>query len=133
MLWMPDSPAYLVTKDRERQARKSLQWLRGKSYDIDDEYREIVERHEEQQAIGSISFKEFLTKGVYVKPGLIMVALMFFQQFSGVNAVLFYLTDIFIAADTGISPGLSATLVSLVQVGADAHVLALQGRGGRDL
>lgn len=116
MFVMPESPYYLVTRGRETQARKSLQWLRGKSYDIEDEYREMVATHERQQEIGTISLVEFCTKGVYLKPGLIMVALMFFQQYSGINAVLFYLTDIFNKADVGLSSGLSATLVTLVQV-----------------
>ncbi len=116
MFIMPESPYYLVTKGKEKEARKALQWLRGKQYNIEEEYREIVETHQRQQDIGTISLKEFCTQGVYIKPGLIMIALMFFQQYSGINAVFFYLTDIFIKADVGISSGLSATLVSLVQV-----------------
>lgn len=72
--------------------------------------------NEMQEQIGTISIKEFLTKGIYLKPGLIMLALMFFQQYSGINAVLFNLTYIFKAANTGLSEGLSATLVTVVQV-----------------
>ncbi len=124
MFMMPESPYYLVTKGKEQEARKALQWLRGKQYDIDDEYSEMVETHQRQQEIGTISLKDFCTKGVYLKPGLIMIALMFFQQYSGINAVLFYLTDIFIKADVGISSGLSATIVSLVQVILQANTFS---------
>ena len=116
MFFMPDSPYYLITKGKEGQARKALQWLRGKDYNIDDEYDEMVAMYEKQQEVGTISLKDFFTKGVYLKPGLIMLALMFFQQFSGINAVLFYLTTIFKSAHVDISAGLSATIVSIVQV-----------------
>ena len=45
------------------------------------------------------------------------MALMFFQQFSGINAVIFYLQNIFNAAGTEIDPpGMSAFIVVLVQV-----------------
>lgn len=66
--------------------------------------------------MGTISFKELLTKLEYFHPLLIMLAMMSYQQFSGVNGVVFYLTDIFITAGVGFSPGLSATLFNIVQV-----------------
>ena len=39
-----------------------------------------------------------------------------FRQLNGNMAVVLYLTEIFDKANTGIDPGLQATLVSLVQV-----------------
>lgn len=116
MLFMPESPYYLIIKGDEAGARKSLQWLRGKQYDIDDDIKEMQDTYHQQQTIGQISLKEFFTVGVYVKPGLIMLALMFFQQYSGINAVLFYLTKIFEQAGSSMDSGLAATLVTLVQV-----------------
>ena len=95
-----------------------------------------------------------LSKPMYFKPMLIMLALMFFQQvrvwhykiqkperetlhfpsqFSGINAVLFYLTDIFKKADTGLSEGLSATIVTLVQVIATGIAALIVDRFGRKI
>ncbi len=37
MFFMPESPAYLLSKDMEEEARRSLQWLRGESYDVSKE------------------------------------------------------------------------------------------------
>ena len=45
-----------------------------------------------------------------------MMTLMFLQQYSGINAILFYLQAIFDKAGTEISTGLQATIVSLDQV-----------------
>ena len=116
MLFMPESPYHLLTKNDEKGARKALQWLRGSQYDIDDEMEEMKKTYEEQQKIGTVNIAEFFTKRVYILPCLIMLALMFFQQYSGINAVLFYLTDIFIKAGSSLDPGLAATLVSIMQV-----------------
>lgn len=41
---------------------------------------------------------------------------MFFQQFAGISAVLFYLTEIFEAADTDIEPAYASIIVGAVQV-----------------
>ena len=113
---MPESPYYLIMRGKDAEARKALQWLRGNDYNIDGDFKELEDTFKQQEAIGTVSVKEFFTKGVYLKPAMIMLALMFFQQYSGINAVVFYLTDIFQKANTGLNAGLSATLVSLVQV-----------------
>lgn len=41
---------------------------------------------------------------------------MFFQQMSGINAVIFYTKDIFDAANTGIDSGIATILVGVMQV-----------------
>jgi hypothetical protein len=69
-----------------------------------------------QQKVGTVSVRDLLSKPVYLKPTIIMLALMFFQQLGGINAVMFYMTAIFEAADTGIEAGVQATIVSIVQV-----------------
>lgn len=70
----------------------------------------------ELERIGTISLKTLLTVPEYYKPFAIMMTLMFLQQYSGINAILFYLQAIFDKAGTEISTGLQATIVSLDQV-----------------
>ena len=90
MFFMPESPYYLITKGKDKEAAKALQWLRG-SENVNDELEDFKREVREQKQIGSVSYIKLLSDGVYLRPFLIVMALMFFQQFSGINAVLFYL------------------------------------------
>ena len=40
MFFMPSSPVYLISQDKEEEARKALQWLRGSNYDIEKEIQQ---------------------------------------------------------------------------------------------
>ena len=40
MFFLPESPVFLLSQDREEEARKALQWLRGSSYNIEREIKE---------------------------------------------------------------------------------------------
>jgi facilitated trehalose transporter len=41
MFFMPESPVYSLSKGREAEARRSLQWLRGRKYDITEEIDQV--------------------------------------------------------------------------------------------
>jgi hypothetical protein len=75
-------------------AEKSLQWLRGEDTDISHELREIENTHNESVKNPSGSTFELFNKS-NIKPLLISLGLMFFQQMSGINAVVFYTVMIF--------------------------------------
>ena len=90
MFFMPETPYYLITKNKEQEAKKSLQWLRGME-NVNNELDELKRAYSEQKKVGKVSYLSLITNKVYFKPFLIMNALMFIQQFSGVNAVMFYL------------------------------------------
>ena len=117
MFFMPESPYYSITKGKDAEALKSLQWLRG-SENVQEEVEEFKREYREQKSLGSLSYVKLVTDAVYLRPFLIVMALMFFQQFSGINAVLFYLKDIFIKAGSDMDAGLSAFIIGLVQVNA---------------
>ena len=118
MFFVPDSPMFLVRKGKVEDARKSLRWLRGSEYTgIEDEISSIQAAENERLAPESkVSLKEIFSQSIYLKPFGISLALMFFQQFSGINQVLFYMTDIFEAAGSDMNPGTSNFLVNSMQV-----------------
>ena len=55
----------------------------------------------------------------------------FSTQINGNSAIVAYLTDIFLAADTGLSEGLQATLVTFIQVVGIVVMMFIVDRYGR--
>ncbi|XP_034108149.1 facilitated trehalose transporter Tret1 isoform X3 [Drosophila nasuta] len=113
--FMPESPTYLVSKNRSEAAIKSIQWLRGKEYDYAPEMEELhqIDREIREQ---EVNIWAALTRPVTIKAMSISLGLMFFQQVSGINAVIFYSAGIFTAAKTGINESMSTILIGVMQV-----------------
>jgi SP family facilitated glucose transporter-like MFS transporter 8 len=92
--FMPESPVHLVTENREDEAKKSYKWLRGEAYDpqheIDELKRDLVDSQSEKTTL-----RENFGKRSSILATIISVGLMFFQQMSGINVVVFYATIIF--------------------------------------
>ncbi|XP_055908065.1 facilitated trehalose transporter Tret1 isoform X2 [Eupeodes corollae] len=114
-VFMPESPTYLVSKGKNESAVKSIQWLRGNQYNYTAELEELKEI-DAQIKQNPVSIMSALTRRVTIKALIISLGLMFFQQLSGINAVIFYTTDIFRDAQTGIDENLSTIVVGIMQV-----------------
>ena len=105
MFFMPESPTYFMAKGDEEAALRSLQHLRGSEYDCEQEMEELREDHKKEEERGSITLVELLTERRYLFPLLVVIGLMFFQQFAGVNAVIFYTARIFEQAGSKMDSG----------------------------
>ena len=116
MPFMPESPVFLMSKQREEDARKTLKRLRSPQYDINKEINQIKKSLAEKQAVGSASVKDMVTRREYFLPMIVGIMLFLIQAMSGLDAITFYLGDIYIHAGTGIDPALQATLASLCMV-----------------
>ncbi|XP_046993102.1 facilitated trehalose transporter Tret1-like [Schistocerca americana] len=116
-IFMPETPLYRLKQGRGDEARKALQWFRGPHYDVEPELAEMRESVESSAKEKVSLWKAFNTpaarKGVLVAFGL-----MIFQQLSGVNAVIFYTSDIFKSAGSDIEPAVSTVIVGVMQVAA---------------
>lgn len=127
---LPRTPHWLVAKDRHSDARDSLLALRGEDQTdvVDSELDAIVEA---QSAKGNsaVSPRELL-HGAAGRAMVVGVCLMLFQQFSGINAVIFYTQSIF--EDAGVeSANVAALSVSATQVIVTAISCLLVDRAGR--
>lgn len=114
-VFMPETPSYLVSRGKKDAAAKSLKWLRGAEYDYSHELAALQEQHEADKK-NKVSLAAALARRSTIKAIFISLGLMFFQQMSGINAVIFYTKDIFDAADTGIDSGIAAIIVGIMQV-----------------
>ena len=95
MFMIPETPRWYISKGKTKRARKSLQWLRGKNTDITEELTAVEKAHVDSERNESQSSFNELFRGNNFKPLLISLGLMFFQQLSGINAVIFYAANIF--------------------------------------
>ncbi|XP_037031895.1 facilitated trehalose transporter Tret1-like isoform X2 [Bradysia coprophila] len=114
-VFMPESPYYWVSKKQTEKAVASLKWLRGDNYDYNTELQELQSEHEEREN-SKISFAAAFARRTSVKALIIMLGLMFFQQMSGINAVIFYTGFIFDRANTGIQGSIATIIVGVMQV-----------------
>ena len=92
--FMPESPAYLVSKDRNDDAVKALKWLRGQQYDEKAEIEEM-KKEDAQMKAEKLTFTQAFSRAAAIRGLVISLGLMFFQQMSGINAVIFYTVSIF--------------------------------------
>ena len=116
-LSLKETPRWLITHGKSLEAGRVLLWLRGSKYDVTNEQKDIEDQvNSEQKLTFSETLREFKTKPVY-HPLILTLFLMFFQQFCGINAIIFNAEDTFKGVASSIDPGLLSSLaVGLTQV-----------------
>jgi len=126
-LFIPESPRWLAWKNNPDAARKALARLRGGAEHIGAELEEL--HATVHQATGKVSCHDLTSSHRAVLIGLM---LMFIQQFSGVNAVIFFQDTIFMAAGLKDAAGLGF-MVMVLQVLMTAISIPLMDTAGRKL
>eukprot|EP00794_Sanderia_malayensis_P011967 gene11967-13204_t len=126
MLFMPETPRWLLANNQRFIALRELTWLRGKGYDSEEECFEIE---------SNLDMQERMTIGEFGRPGLLKplvigILMMVFQQFSGVNAIVFYSANIFKNAGMK-DANLVAIMFALAQFISTAIACLLVDRSGR--
>jgi MFS transporter, SP family, arabinose:H+ symporter len=122
-----ESPRWLIQSKREDSARNILESMGGAAYAADEitAVRTVLQQEE-----GSMF--ELLFHPHYRRPLIIAVLLMAVAQFSGINAIMYYSTDIFTTAHVGVKDAFSATvLVGLVNLLFTFVAIALVDKAGR--
>ncbi|XP_050096987.1 facilitated trehalose transporter Tret1 isoform X2 [Anopheles aquasalis] len=133
MFLIPETPRWYVSRNREDRARKALQWLRGRKADVEPELKGIAKSHQEAERHASKSAMLDLLKKSNLKPLMISLGLMFFQQLSGINAVIFYTVTIFKSAGSTIDENICTIIVGCVNFIATFIATVLIDRLGRKI
>ncbi|XP_071944906.1 solute carrier family 2, facilitated glucose transporter member 5-like [Antedon mediterranea] len=116
LLICPESPRWLlINRGDEEKAREAMQKLRGCD-NVEIEINEMKEEHRKSQEMdedGKISMLDVLRlkESWWKMPLIISVFLHAGQQFSGINAVMFYATEIYTQA------GMEDDAIALATVG----------------
>jgi len=127
IIWMPESPRWLTLNNREEEAKSVLTKVRGGA-DVSSELAEIKMGLKEEQG----DWREFFSKKM--RPALVVgIGLGLFQQFTGINTVIYYAPTIFqLAGFQSNSVSILATAgVGLVNVLMTVVGLFLIDRVGR--
>ncbi|MCI4374701.1 hypothetical protein PGIGA_G00008900 [Pangasianodon gigas] len=95
LLFCSESPRYLlINLQQEDKARNVLILLRGND-DIEDDVREMKEEANKMAMEKKVSILELFRNPIYRQPIIIAIVMNLSQQFSGINAVFYYSTEIF--------------------------------------
>ncbi len=130
MLFTYETPRWLFGKNKDYEAIRVLKVLRGPDALIMREIDHIKSVLRKTYSVFE-QVTEFKTRSVYL-PFIIVVFLMFFQQFSGINAAIFYASNIFKSGFNGnMVEIVSAIAVGITQVIATMMSVFLVEKLGR--
>ena len=127
MFFVPESPRWLMGRSREDEARAVLEKIRESS-DVSAELAEIKEDLSLQEG----GWRELLNVSLR-RPLIIGIGLAIFQQFTGINTVIYYAPTIFqLAGLHSASAAILATVgVGVVNVLLTIVALRILDRAGR--
>ncbi|XP_033149449.1 glucose transporter type 1 isoform X5 [Drosophila busckii] len=115
----PESPRYLlITKQWEEEARRALRRLRA-SGSVDEDIEEMRAEERAQQAESHISTMELICSSTLRPPLIIGIVMQLSQQFSGINAVFYYSTSLFM------SSGLTEESAKFATIGIGAIMVVM--------
>jgi len=126
LFFIPPSPRWLVAKQRVREARRVLEMIGEQN--VEGEVQDIVASIDAEHGHA----QEPLFSRKYRLPVFLAIAIGFFNQFLGVNAILYYLNDIFAQAGFGkLSSDLQAVAIGVTNLIATVIAMSLIDYAGR--
>ncbi|KAJ8977236.1 hypothetical protein NQ317_003811 [Molorchus minor] len=108
----PESPHYYISKGKSSSARSALEKLRGKGAEKLESELSGMEAQIRGEGHGTF-LDIFRSKGC-MKAYAMVMGLLVFQQFSGINAILFYAQTIFNQAGSTLEPAICSIILGLV-------------------
>ena len=131
MLFTSRTPCWLLSKHKDQEATQVLKALRGPNFPIENEL-EVIKASIQRSYSVREQLLEFQHCAI-IRPFLLVIMLMVFQQFSGINVAIFYASHIFLEAGLGKRKVnlIVALAIGVVQISATLVSVFLVDRLGR--
>jgi sugar porter (SP) family MFS transporter len=128
MIFMPETPRYLVHTGEEEEAREVLEELPG-----DEQPKERIEEIREVDQEETDSGLRALFREKWVRPALIVaIGLAVFQQLVGINTIIYYAPTTLTNVGFGDSAAIYANLIiGVINVGMTVIAIRIIDRVGR--
>nr|CAH7723518.1 unnamed protein product [Callosobruchus chinensis] len=130
-LFGPESPYYLVRKNKIKEAEDVLMKLRSKSREEVQTELSCIKTNLKQDDNHDGSFMDILTNKVLLKVFLMCLILVLTQELSGFCAIMYHLEMIFAASGTNLDSGVCALIVGFASMVSSLISPFLIDRAGR--
>ncbi|KAL7037025.1 hypothetical protein ACKWTF_009039 [Chironomus riparius] len=128
-IFLPESPPMLVSKNRIEEAKETLMFLRGSTFNVEAEIDDLKIRH--QATAERKSFLKVFSVKSTRKALILIVCMFFFLQMSGITLIPFYSLMIFTEAGFQNHAEFLTILVASMQALSSLFALATVDRYGR--
>ncbi|KAJ0175691.1 hypothetical protein K1T71_008850 [Dendrolimus kikuchii] len=126
---LPESPVWILANGGD--PAPSIKWLHLSARATAIVKEDSPEKSDVTEAIPSIFTRKVFFSSVVIKPLVIGFALLFFQQFSGIDAVIFFTVEIFESAGSSLDAMTATIVVGVVQLACNGVSTMLVDRAGR--
>lgn len=130
MVWLHDTPRWLYSQGRRKEGERVLDWLRGPKVSTAVELSDIESSVSAKKPTVHQVLREF-TKWHMLYPLLLVLAVMFFQQISGLNAISSFATLLLKDAGVGnaeLASFFAVGVVPVVSTLVSSYVVDIAGR-----
>jgi SP family facilitated glucose transporter-like MFS transporter 8 len=132
LIWLPETPNYLVNRGKYCEAKRSLRWLRGKDDRLVElELTKLISFVNERTE--TVSLKDMLSATGTRRALIIGIVLVANLQLCGIFAILSYTVNIFSEAKSDLSPNASTILIGSLQLAGSYASSLLLDRAGRKI
>lgn len=131
LIFLPESPPVLISKDRIEEARSCIIFLRGKAFNVEAEIDDLKIRH--QATVQRKTFRQVFSVKSTRKALFLIIGIFVVLQMTGIMMVPFYSTIIFKEAGFENNAELITVVLAGMQVISCLFALATVDKFGRKI
>ena len=129
--WLPESPMFLMTAGKTKEAMEAMIWLRGGNETVaEEDIRKLSVIVEEGKA-NKVGIKDLISSPGTRRGLIICLVLAAAQQLSGVSPIMAYCVSLFESAGGAVSPNMAIIIANATQLLGSIITFVLLDIAGR--